>query len=119
MKDNVKDLLLNLSDLCTLDEAISQAVKCNNRLFERYQDQRLSNYSRQRLPTPAPKATNAYQNIEDMQIDSARFKPLTPEEKQRRFEEKLCLYCGEPGHRVDGCSKKRKTHTTRIRSTTI
>ena len=119
LKDNVKDLLLNLSDPRTLDEAISQAVKCDNRLFKRYQDQRLSNYSRQRLPTPVLKVTKIYQNIEDKQIDSAYFKPLTLEEKQRRFEEKLCLYCGEPGHRVDGCSKKRKTHTTRIRSTTI
>ena len=47
LKDNVKDLLLNLPNLCTLDEAISQAVKCDNPLFERYQDQRLLNYSRQ------------------------------------------------------------------------
>ena len=66
LKDNVKDLLLNLPDPRTLDEAISQAVKCDKRLFERYQDQRLSNYSRQRLPTLATKTTNTYQNIEDM-----------------------------------------------------
>ena len=33
LRDNVKDLLLSLSDLQTLNEAISQAVKCDNCLF--------------------------------------------------------------------------------------
>ncbi len=36
----MKDLLLALSDPQTLNEAINQAVKCNNRLFQRRQDQR-------------------------------------------------------------------------------
>ena len=38
LQDGVKDLLLTLSDPLTLDEAINQAVKCDNRLFERRQD---------------------------------------------------------------------------------
>ena len=35
LQDGVKDLLLTLPDPLTLDEAINQAVKCDNRLFER------------------------------------------------------------------------------------
>jgi hypothetical protein len=36
----MKDLLLSMPDPQTLNEAISQAVECNNRLFQRHQDQR-------------------------------------------------------------------------------
>ena len=38
LQDGVKDLLLTLPDRLTLDEAINQAMKCDNRLFERRQD---------------------------------------------------------------------------------
>jgi Zinc knuckle len=40
-----------------------------------------------------------------MQIDTAYpiFKKLTQEEKKRRMENKLCLYCGKPGHIVKEC----------------
>jgi hypothetical protein len=39
LRDNVKDLLLSRPNRQTLNEAISQAVKCDNRLFQRRQDQ--------------------------------------------------------------------------------
>ena len=119
LRDDVKDLLLNFPDPCTLDEAINQAVRCDNRLFQRYQDRRSSSFSRQSIPTAITKNHNSYQGIEDMQIDATRFKPLTQEENKRRFEENLCLYCGEPGHRANDCSKKRKLPVTKIRSATI
>jgi hypothetical protein len=34
LRDDVKDLLFNLSDPLTLTKTIIQAVRCNNRLFE-------------------------------------------------------------------------------------
>jgi hypothetical protein len=40
LRDEVKDLLLSMPDLQTFNEVISQAVKCDNRLFQRRQDQR-------------------------------------------------------------------------------
>jgi hypothetical protein len=40
LRDDVKDLLLYMPDPQTLNEAISQAVKCDNWLFQRCQDQR-------------------------------------------------------------------------------
>jgi hypothetical protein len=39
LRDDVKDLLLSMPDPQTLNEAISQAVKCDNWLFQRRQDQ--------------------------------------------------------------------------------
>jgi hypothetical protein len=36
--------------------------------------------------------------------------PLTAEEKQRRRENNLCNYCGEPGHYADTCVKTTKNN---------
>ena len=82
-------------DPSTLDEAINQVVKYNNRLFERRQDKRIWATSHQPSKYSAS-STNAhavkYTEAEAMQIDATRFKPLTEQEKKRRHEENLCLY---------------------------
>jgi hypothetical protein len=39
-------------------------------------------------------------------MDSRGYKHLTPEEKTRRKELNLCLYCGESGHDFTKCPKK-------------
>jgi len=52
-----------------------------------------------------------------MEIGSVhkKFSPLTPEERKRRIDNKLCLYCGQSGHVAGSCpaktqsSKKSKT----------
>jgi hypothetical protein len=40
LQDDMKNLLLSMPDPQTLNKAISQAVKCDNRMFQRHQDQR-------------------------------------------------------------------------------
>jgi hypothetical protein len=71
----VKDLLLSMSDLQTLNEAISQAVKCDNRLFQRRQDQCSWNslkYSY--LYFVASTTISSLQSgAEDIQIDAVRY----------------------------------------------
>ena len=120
LQDGVKDLLLTLPDPSTLDEAINQAVKCDNRLFKRRQDKRIwttphqpSEYSASSTSAHAVKYTKA----EAMQIDATRFKPLMEQEKKRRREENLCLYCGQPGHRASNCPLRRQ-RTFCMRTTT-
>jgi len=44
--------------------------------------------------------------VEDIQIDAMQFKPLTEQKKRHWHTEGLCLYCGEPRHKVDGCPNK-------------
>ena len=116
----MKDLLLSLPDPQTLNEAISQAVKCDNRLFQRCQDQRSWISSKQRVGHPYSAASistlDSHPGVEDMQIDAVRYKYLTAEEKKRRFEEDLCLYCGEAGHKAGNCPKKQNQRRTKIRS---
>ena len=110
LQDGVKNLLLTLLDPSTLDEAINQAVKCDNRLFERRQNKQIwttphqsSEYSNSFTGAHVVKYTEA----ETMQINITRFKSLTEQEKKRRREENLCLYCSQHGHRASNCSLKR------------
>ena len=37
---------------------------------------------------------------------SGRRGPISDAEKQRRLDESLCLYCGEPGHIARNCTQK-------------
>ncbi|CAG8780078.1 2024_t:CDS:2 [Cetraspora pellucida] len=104
LKNDVKDLLLTLEDPTSLNDAISKAVRCNNRLFERRQE-------RSRDPIWGKGLNQAPSNhmnplTEPMQIDTLRYKPLLDEEKNRRRANRLCLYCGEQGHIAKGCSNK-------------
>lgn len=49
---------------------------------------------------------------DSMDIDStssARFKPLDDKERKRRYDNNLCLYCGQPGHRATACPAKQTT----------
>ena len=121
LQDGVKDLLLTLPSLSTLDKVINQAMKCENRLFERRQDKQVWTTTHQPSEYSAS-STSAhdvkYTKAEAMQIDATKFKPLTEQEKKRRREENLCLYCGQPGHLASNCPLKRQ-RTFRMRTTTI
>ncbi|CAG8470146.1 98_t:CDS:2 [Dentiscutata heterogama] len=78
--NDIKDLLLTVEDPTSLNNAITKAVRCDNR-------------STASIGVP-------------MQIDTIRFKPLSEEEKKRHRTNNLCLYCGKLGHIIRNCSKK-------------
>ena len=118
LRDDVKDLLLNLPDPITLSEAITQAIRCDNRLFERRQERR-STYGQYRMDSATHIQQPKVSMPEPMQIDASRIQRLTPEEKNRRRKENLCLYCGEKGHGIDKCPRKpttSKLHKFRLTS---
>ncbi|KAH7443388.1 hypothetical protein KP509_02G032100 [Ceratopteris richardii] len=105
LRDDVKDLLLTMPEVKTLNEYINQAIQCDNRLFERKQEKQVEGRPRQWKPfQPIPRDESM---PEPMPIDVTRFQPLTPQEKQRRGGNKLCLYCGNPGHIAVNCPNKR------------
>ncbi|KAH7292053.1 hypothetical protein KP509_29G049500 [Ceratopteris richardii] len=105
LRDDVKDLLLTMPEVKTLNEYINQAIQCDNHLFERKQEKQVEGRPRQWKPfQPTPRDDTM---PEPMQIDVTRFQPLTPQEKQRRRDNKLCLYCGNPGHIAVNCPNKR------------
>ena len=60
--------------------------------------------------TPISSTTSAKNNVlgdDPIHIDITQFKPLILQEKQRRRQNRLCMYCGEPGHIAQRCPNKR------------
>ena len=115
LRDDVKNLLITMPKVDTLEELISQAIICDNRLFELRQERR-SSWRNDGAFSAFPRGPeNHSTGPEPMQIDAVRVKSLTPEERKRRMEEGLCLYCGERGHRAGGCPKKQNRQVVKTR----
>ncbi len=113
--DDVQDLLLTLADPSSFSETITQAIRCDNRLFERRQEKKVTSNTQlwNSRPTTLPSvpqttlvARPASFGPAPMQIDTAKFKSLTEAEKLRRRTNNLCLYCGNPGHIACQCPQK-------------
>lgn len=123
LRDDVKDLMLTQDDVQTVNGIIAQAVRCDNRLFERRQEKRslISTIPTKRPENPTDGSRSSVQAESGpvpMQLDSARTKgPLTEAEKQRRRANNLCLYCGGPGHLARVCPVKQKTQFGQIMET--
>ncbi len=115
IRDDVQDLLLTFTEPSSFSEAITQAIRCNNRLFERHQEKKVTSNAQlwnnqpttlPLVPQTTPVARPAFFGPASMQIDAAKFKPLTEVEKLRRRTNNLCLYCGNPGHVARQCPQK-------------
>ena len=131
LKETVKDSLAlvpeepedfkDYQDLC---------IRLDNRIFERKQDSRgqtnkSSSASNHRKPsahtnTPKPQIqVSTYSRGTPMDLDASanrKYKPLTPQERQHRMQNQLCLYCGKSGHRARDCPAK-QTRPARIQAT--
>jgi hypothetical protein len=113
--DDVQDLLLTLADPSSFSEAITQAIQCDNRLFERRQEKKITSNAQlwnsrpttlPLVPQTTPVARPASFGPAQMQINTTKFKPLTKAEKLRRRTNNLCFYCGNPWHITRHCPQK-------------
>jgi hypothetical protein len=97
LKDNVKDMLVNMSRPTNLSELQNQAIDADYRIFERILERKKDNHQISYQKTSDPVGGNSNEPS-PMQVDAQqvprRRGPLTPEEKQRRKDSNLCLYCG-------------------------
>lgn len=131
LKDHVKDELARIDRPTTFSDLVTLAIRIDNRFYERKLERneritrdksKVSNnhYAGNKRTAHFPSSvvnapsTPTHGGYEPMQIDASRpfFKKLTDEEKKRRMENKLCLYCGKPGHMAKDCpaSSKKKIH---------
>ena len=129
LRNDVKDLLLTFhEDPKSLTEAISRAVRCDNRLFERRSERQQAYASRPRteqtyasivastpqMPSQTPHTT-PISGPTPMEIDVARRRgPLSEAEKQRRRANRLCLYCGGPGHIAISCPHRPRRQVNQV-----
>jgi hypothetical protein len=113
--DDVQDLLLTLAHPSSFSEAITQAIRCDNRLFECRQEKKVTSNAQlwNSRPTTLPLvpqttlvARPASFGPTSMQIDTTKFKSLTEAEKLRRRTNNLCIYCGNPGYIARQCPQK-------------
>ena len=126
LRNDVKDLLLTFpEEPKSLTEAISRAVRCDNRLFERRSERQFQMPRARSEPTyasvvakPFPRESYNAPPVSTptpMEIDTTRRRgPLSEEEKQRRRANRLCLYCGGPGHIAVNCPHRPRRQVNQI-----
>uniref|UniRef100_A0A8C6T6L0 CCHC-type domain-containing protein n=1 Tax=Neogobius melanostomus TaxID=47308 RepID=A0A8C6T6L0_9GOBI len=114
LSEEVKDELAARDETANLEALISLSIRLDNRLRERCMERNFK--SRNFVPTfqprashlpdlPAPPPQVLSTSEEPMQLGRMT---LTQEERQRRFREGLCLYCGQAGHILRSCPKRPK-----------
>lgn len=117
--DAIKDLIIR-DQPRTLAELIALALQVDERLRERRAEraQRAGparpSTARSpvapsalfiREPTPPTMSATTRSEEEPMQLGRSR---LTPEEREQRMRDRLCLYCGKPGHHIRACPTRPK-----------
>ena len=115
LSSDVKTLLTaQMHNLKTLREAQAAASTAYLNHASRVRDQRFGHRNQNssnhwvRRPTSTTATTSAAASTSsDMDLDAVRVKHITAEEKQRRRDNKLCLYCGGKNHFAGDCPIKK------------
>jgi hypothetical protein len=106
LKDAVKDLLLTMPLPTTLEQAQANAIACDNRIFQRQQEQKTSRSHNSTYRSPSSNSGPTPMEIDSIRTQSTS-KKLSPEEVERRKREGLCVYDGKsdcPGkHDINTC----------------
>ncbi len=121
LADYIKDELVSYDLPATLDELIGLATWVDHRVQARRREKRQEASEHQAWSRPRGAATSATparpaeqpqreqptESLEPMQVGRSR---LSAEERQRRRQNNLCLYCGQGGHFLARCPLKARAH---------
>jgi hypothetical protein len=122
LKEEIKDELSRVDRPTELQALMTIATRIDHRLQERRLERTprpppprsfVPPSSRSKLPAtmvppPLPAPATSPSSATPMDLGSARapYRKLTPQEWQYRVDNKLCLYCGQPGHVANDCPIK-------------
>jgi len=112
LNSDVKDLLLSLPEPTELQALITQAINCDERIYQRRQEQQAHQYRHHTSTTPTSSSSSSPtpMQLDGITVHSApnskkhHHSRLPTSERQRRIDAGLCLYCGAEGHVVTACS---------------
>lgn len=129
LNDDVRDLLLSMPEVSNLNGLIVNAVAAGNRIYQRALEKQNERqvpgalgtfFSPRTVVTTSVPTANTMQAANDAMILDATLpmnrgpRPgLTQEERSRRMEHRLCLYCAEPDHRIVNCPRRTNTQNLR------
>jgi hypothetical protein len=110
LNDEIKDELSKVERPASIDEYYKLAIGIDNRLYERRREKGSTRTQKPGAHAPnVPKAPILPRQSNDMIIDNVQKRePLTEQEKQRRKENNLCMYCGSDAHLLPECPVKPK-----------
>jgi hypothetical protein len=110
LKIDVQDRLLSPQRFTSFTELVESAAEWDNLLFQRRKATPTFRNSRFSFPvreTPRSTSVNVHKTVDtSVKGPIQPHKPLTQAEKEHRRKNNLCLYCGNPGHKIDTCRKK-------------
>jgi hypothetical protein len=109
LSDEVKDVLSTcLDEPMDIESLIPYCIRIDNRLYDR-RVERSGNRGNSKGTFKATQGPTSGSSTAPMDLDAMKLegkKKLTNEERERRIQNKLCLYCGEAGHRLAQCPRK-------------
>lgn len=113
----VKDVLSHTQEEpANLEEFIRFCIKIDHRLFDRKMEQKNENHYEPPVFKPSQNAAFKSAGPTPMDLDvmqsetqKAKFKKLTKQEKQRRADNNLCLYCASDKHQLPDCFITKKS----------
>lgn len=102
LNKEIKQALCNFDRPTCLNDIYALVARIDNRHIEFRQEYTSNIQPYMQATTPV-----ASDGVQDMVIGTMRHRsPLTAEERQRRLNKNLCLYCGEAGHAIALCPKR-------------
>jgi hypothetical protein len=132
LSNEIKDLLLHHDIPEDLDSMVKLAVRIDGRLQEHRQERSRRTFpSRPNNGNPSPPLSNftpprpnhSYApprpTGDMMDVDSVKRGPLTPQEREHRFKNGLCIVCGKAGHIKMNCPQRRQVNAVSTASPTL
>lgn len=125
LKGDVKDELAKVDRPKTLTGLVDLAVKIDNRIHERLLEKRIQSqyrpaprHSAPTPPVPVPTLSPQAMEIDGTNNPRGPRQALTAQERQRRIDNRLCLYCGQADHIIANCPVRPPSRKQAILSAT-
>lgn len=96
LKENIKDEICRGGRPTTLEDMIDEAISIDNRFYERALEKK--GQPSRGFVSSNQRQTREIRTYDPMELDATDRRQLSPEEFQKRRENRLCFECGKPGH---------------------